>query len=199
MTSGTEFLTSYEWIKTYFRRAMQEVHIAISHEENEHPVEAIAAYERGLNLIDEIFQIPVGLPDQLEDIKLEWNDACAMIQKLKNTKAEIQYRLKVLRSESVATDEETTNEATEATGSDEPVAKKKSLLLENPSTYHDVHNAAGIPNTYKDIVNGLREVIATTDKECDVTFDTLFQAPAKLYKIESNGSVTTVAVSKNIG
>ena len=192
MTTDAEFLSSYELIKEANKLALKEVERAIKFEELEKPLDAIKAYEESLNLIETVFAIPVGLPDNTNES--EWNDACTIIQKLKGSKTEVTYRLKVLKQQHSTIDTEA-KEAQELNDDlVEPQAKKKSPLLENPATYYDIqNNCNGLPKTYKQIAQSLREVIANQD--IPVLYDTLFHAQVKLYKILPNGVVQTLAVS----
>ncbi|KNC34233.1 Protein spartin, partial [Lucilia cuprina] len=192
MTTDAEFLSSYERIKQANKLTLKQIDLAIEFEEKEKPFEAIAAYEESLRFIDTVFSIPVGLPDNTNGIEAEWADACTIIQKLKGAKTEVTYRLKVLKQQNSPID----SEAKEVQENDdvlsEPQAKKKSTLLENPATHYDIqHVNGGPPKTYKQIAKGLREVIA--DKDIPVLYDTLFQAQVKLYKIQADGVVQTMA------
>lgn len=194
MTTDAEFLSSYERITQANKLALKQIDHAIELEEQDKPIEAISAYEESLKLIETVFSIPVGLPDNTNGIETEWSDACNIIQKLKGAKTEVTYRLKVLKQQHAPVD----CEAKEAQENDdelkEPQAKRKSTLLENPATYYDIQNVGGgPPKTYKQIAKGLREVIA--DRDIPVLYDTLFQAQVKLYKIQPNGVVQTMAVS----
>lgn len=196
MTTDSEFLSSYERIKEANKIAIKAVEHAIELEEAEKPLEAIAAYEESLNLIDVIFSIPVGLPDNTDNVESEWNDACTIIQKLKGAKTEVTYRLKVLKHQHAAIDTEAQEAQENVSEEDlsEPKAKKKSTLLENPATYYDITDeSGGPPRTYKQIAKGLRAIIA--DKDVPVLYDTLFHTQVKLYKIQPNGVVQTLAVS----
>ncbi|XP_037806750.1 protein spartin isoform X2 [Lucilia sericata] len=197
MTTDAEFLSSYERIKQANKLTLKQIDLAIEFEEKDKPLEAIAAYEESLRFIDTVFSIPVGLPDNTNGIEAEWADACTIIQKLKGAKTEVTYRLKVLKQQNSPID----SDAREVQENDdvlcEPQAKKKSTLLENPATHYDIqHVNGGPPKTYKQIAKGLREVIA--DKDIPVLYDTLFQAQVKLYKIQPNGVVQTMAFSKQI-
>lgn len=194
MTTEAEFLNSCECIKQANKLTLKQIDRAIELEEQNKPLEAIAAYEESLKLIETVFSIPVGLPDNTNGIESEWSDACTIIQKLKGAKTEVAYRLKVLRQQHALID----CEAIEAQENDddlsEPQAKKKSTLLENPATFYDIQNVAGgPPKTYKQIAKGLREIIS--DNNVPVLYDTLFHAQVKLYKIQPNGVVQTIAVS----
>lgn len=198
MTTDDEFLSSYERIKEANKSTFKQIERAIELEERDRPLEAIVAYEECLKDIDGIFAIPVGLPDNTDNVQTEWNDACALIQKLKGAKTDITYRLKVLRQQQAPIDTEAV-EANECSVDDElsePKAKKKSPLLENPPTYFDVttnDNGVGSPKTYKQITKGLRDLMA--DVESPVLYDTLFHAQVKMYKILPDGVVQTMAVS----
>uniref|UniRef100_A0A1I8PLM0 MIT domain-containing protein n=1 Tax=Stomoxys calcitrans TaxID=35570 RepID=A0A1I8PLM0_STOCA len=193
MTTDADFLASYERIKEANKLALRHIEQAIELEENDKPLDAIAAYEEGLKFIDEIFAIPVSLPDNTNNVEKEWNDACKIIQKLKGAKTEVTYRLKILRQQHAPID---TEEAAEASGFNgdlsEPMAKKKSNLMETPQTYLDITNNGGGPaKTYKQITKALRDIMA--DSTSPVIYDTLFQAKVKLYKILPNGEVKTMA------
>lgn len=191
MTTEAEFLSSYERITQANKLALKQIDKAIELEEQDKPLEAILAYEESLKLIETVFSIPVGLPDNTNGIETEWSDACNIIQKLKGAKTEVTYRLKVLKQQNAPVD----CEAKEAEENNEPQAKRKSALLENPATYYDIQNVGGgTPKTYKQIAKGLRDVIA--DSDIPVLYDTLFQAQVKLYKIQPNGVVQTMAVSR---
>ncbi|XP_073826762.1 spartin isoform X2 [Musca autumnalis] len=192
MTTDAEFLSSYEQIKEANKFALKQVECAISFEELDKPLDAIAAYEEALKLIEKSFAIPVSLPDNTDNVEKEWNDACLIIQKLKAARTEVTYRLKMLKQQHAPIDTEAI-EASEMQ-SDEPHAKKKSNLLENPQTYYDITNnggGGGGPKTYKQITKGLRDIMA--DHNSSVLYDTLFQAKVKLYKIMPNGEVRMLA------
>ncbi|XP_075146624.1 spartin isoform X2 [Haematobia irritans] len=196
MTTDAEFLSSYERIKEANKLALHHVERAIELEENEKPLEAIVAYEEGLKFIDEIFAIPVSLPENTNNVEKEWNDACKIIQKLKGAKTEIAYRLKVLKQQHAPIDTEAEEAEEGACGGDddlsEPRPKKKSNLMENPQTYLDItSNGGGPTKTYKQITKALRDIMADTCSP--VIYDTLFQAKVKLYKILPNGEVKTMA------
>ncbi|KAM7362245.1 spartin isoform 2-T5 [Cochliomyia hominivorax] len=193
MTTEAEFLSSYERITQANKLTLKQIDRAIELEEQEKPLEAIAAYEECLKLIETVFSIPVGLPDNTNGIETEWSNACTIIQKLKGAKTEVTYRLKVLRQQHAPIDMEA-KEAQENGDNElkEPEAKKKSPLMENPATYYDIQNVGGgPPKTYKQIVKGLRDVIGNRD--IPVLYDTVFQTKVKLYKIQQNGVVQTLA------
>ncbi|XP_061392795.1 protein spartin [Musca vetustissima] len=193
MTTDAEFLSSYEQIKEANKYALKQVECAIGLEELDKPLDAIAAYEEALKLIEKSFAIPVSLPDNTDNVEKEWNDACLIIQKLKAARTEVTYRLKILKQQHAPID----TEAIEAQEGEpqingEPQAKKKSNLLENPQTYYDISNTGGGPaKTYKQITKGLRDIMA--DRNSSVLYDTLFQAKVKLYKIMPNGEVRMLA------
>ncbi|XP_005178293.1 protein spartin isoform X1 [Musca domestica] len=191
MTTDAEFLSSYEQIKEANKFALKQVECAIGLEELGKPLDAIRAYEEALKLIEKSFAIPVSLPDNTDNVEKEWNDACLLIQKLKAARTEVTYRLKILKQQHAPIDTDAV-EASELPQSDEPQAKKKSNLLENPQTYYDITNNGGGPaKTYKQITKGLRDIMA--DRSSPVLYDTLFQAKVKLYKIMPNGEVRMLA------
>ncbi|XP_030376040.1 protein spartin isoform X2 [Scaptodrosophila lebanonensis] len=196
MSTETEFLDAYANIRHAYKEAMAQVEQAISDEEREAVADAIAAYEQAVRMIEDIFTIPVGLPDEIDAVQTEWNDACAIIQKLKSAKIEVTYRLKVLRASNAPVD----NNALEATegvlldgvdGGQMAAKKSRPLLVENPATFYDIANGSGTPKTYRELAAGLRELLAT--KDAAVQFDDLFQAQVKLYRIEASGVVITVS------
>ncbi|XP_068156151.1 protein spartin isoform X2 [Drosophila tropicalis] len=185
MSNETEFLEAYEAIKSSYKLAIEQVELAISFEEQEKTSgDIVAAYEKALNMIENTFRIPVGLPDELHNVQDQWSDACALIQKLKSAKIEINYRLKTLKTPI----DHSAQEAREET-MDGPKPSRPSLT-ENPSTFYDIANKGGSPKTYKEMANGLRELLASRESEAQL--DELFQAQIKLYRIESNGGVTSL-------
>ncbi|KAH8310549.1 hypothetical protein KR044_001893, partial [Drosophila immigrans] len=190
MSTESEFLESYEAIKQSYKAAMQQVELAIGHEESESQMAAIAAYEEALQMIEATFGISVGLPDEIDAVQTQWNDACALIQKLKSAKTEVSYRLKVLRAKQSPIDESAVEASEEQTDGQ---AKSRPLLAENPSTFYDITNASGKPKTYKELAAGLRQLLASHDAQAQL--DELFQAQVKLYRIEASGEVTTVTGS----
>ncbi|KAH8381667.1 hypothetical protein KR093_010429, partial [Drosophila rubida] len=191
MSTETEFLESYEDIRKSYKATMLQVEQAISHEESECPEDAIAAYEQALQMIDATFAISVGLPDEIDAVQTQWNDACALIQQLKSAKTEVSYRLKVLRVKQSPIDESAVEADEEQT--DGQTRKTRPLLAENPATFYDITNASGSPKTYKELAAGLRQLLASHDTQAQL--DELFTAQVKLYRIEASGSVTTVSGS----
>ncbi|XP_032593146.1 protein spartin isoform X2 [Drosophila grimshawi] len=192
MSTESEFLEAHEKIKLSHKAAMAQVELAISHEESESLTAAIGAYELALQMIEETFAIPVGLPDEIDAVQEQWNDACAIIQKLKSAKTEVSYRLKVLGAKQSPIDEGAM-EAHEHEQADGPMASKRPLLAENPATFYDVANASGQPKTYRELAVGLRQLLASHDAEAQL--DELFQAQVKLYRIEASGQVITLTGS----
>ncbi|KAH8276949.1 hypothetical protein KR026_002685, partial [Drosophila bipectinata] len=188
MSEETEFLEAYARIQQAYKAAMTQVEQAIEHEEQESQEQAIEAYEQALKMIEDTFGIPVGLPDEIDAVQSEWNDACALIQKLKSAKTEVSYRLKVLRTRNQPIDD-TAVEAKEETQSE--VDAKRPLLSENPSTHYDIANAGGSPKTYRELAEGLRKLLA--DRDSHAQLDELFQAQVKLYRIETTGAVITIS------
>ncbi|XP_037730389.1 protein spartin isoform X2 [Drosophila subpulchrella] len=187
MAEENEFLSAYAGIKTAYKAAMTQVELAINHEEQESQGQAIEAYELALKMIDDTFVIPVGLPDEIDAVQTEWNDACVLIQKLKSAKTEVSYRLKVLRSQNQPVDD-TALEAIE--GSRTEMDGNRALLAENSSTHYDISNASGRPKTYRELAAGLRELLAVPDSHA--LLDELFRAQVKMYRIEANGTVTSI-------
>nr|AAO74698.1 HL01040p [Drosophila melanogaster] len=190
----SEFLEAYAGIRTAYKAAMTQVDLAVSHEEQESPGQAIVAYELALRMIEDTFGIPVGLPNKIDTVQAEWNDACALIQKLKSAETELRYRLKVLRSQKQSIDDSAV-EATEESRA-EMDTKRPPLLAENPSTQYGIANASGAPKTYRELAAGLRELLAVRDAK--VLLDELFRAQVKMYRIEASGSVTTISGSSTM-
>ncbi|EDX11635.1 GD19745 [Drosophila simulans] len=190
----SEFLEAYADIKTAYKAAMTQVDLAVSYEEQESPGQAIEAYELAMRMIEDTFGIPVGLPNEIDTVQAEWNDACALIQKLKSAETELRYRLKVLRSQNQSIDDSAV-EATEESRA-EVDAKRPPLLAENPSTQYDIANASGAPKTYRELAAGLRELLAVRDAQ--VLLDELFRAQVKMYRIEASGSVTSMSGSSTM-
>ncbi|XP_067615232.1 protein spartin isoform X2 [Eurosta solidaginis] len=202
MSTESEFLGAYERIKSSNKRVLACIDTAISHEEHGRLLEAITAYEHCLKQIDEIFGISVGLPDNVDAVAAEWSDACAIVQKLKGAKVEVNYRLKVLHAENAPIDSEAieAKEKDRTTDCDDnadagPSPNKKSLLLENPVTHggaSDIRIAGkSVTAHFRQVLADLRHVIADTS-DVGILFDTLFQSQAKLYKIQPNGVVVTM-------
>lgn len=193
MSTETEFLTAYEAIKQSYKTAMRQVEQAIEHEEAEQQAEAIKSYEESLQQIEATFAIPVGLPDEIDAVETQWNDACALIQKLKSAKTEVSYRLKVLQAKQSPIDQGAV-EAQEQEQTDGQSSSKaaRPLLAENPSTFYDITNSSGgRPKTYRELATGMRQLLAS--REASAQLDELFQAQIKLYRIESSGQVQTVS------
>ncbi|KAH8343967.1 hypothetical protein KR084_002755, partial [Drosophila pseudotakahashii] len=193
MAEENEFLNAYASIKTAYKAAMTQVELAVNHEEQESQGQAIEAYELALKMMDDTFAIPVGLPDEIEAVQTEWNDACALIQKLKSAKTEVTYRLKVLRSQNQPIDDEAL-EAVEESRTE--VDANRPLLAENPSTHYDISNASGTPKTYRELADGLRKLLAVPDS--NALLDELFRAQVKMYRIEANGTVTSISGSSTM-
>lgn len=193
MWEETEFLEAYARIQAAYKAAMNQVELAINHEEQESQVQAIEGYELALKMIEDTFGIPVGLPDEIDVVQTEWNDACALIQKLKSARTEISYRIKVLRSQNQPVDV-TAMEAKEENRTE--VDAKRPLLAENPSTHYDITNAGGTPKTYRELAAGLRELLAIRDSNAQL--DELFRAQVKIYRIEASGAVTTLSGSSTM-
>ncbi|XP_052834843.1 protein spartin isoform X1 [Drosophila gunungcola] len=194
MSEEKEFLEAYAGIKAAYKAAMTQVEVAVSHEEQESQGLAIEAYELALQMIEDTFGIPVGLPDDIDAVQTEWNDACALIQKLKSAKTEVSYRLRVLRSHNQPVD----GTAQEANEEEEPteVDARRSLLAENPSTHYDIANAGGTPKTYRELAAGLRQLLAVRDSHA--LLDELFRAQVKLYRIEASGTVASISGSSTM-
>lgn len=189
MSTETEFLDAYERIKLSYEAAMRQVEVATSCKESESVAEAIVAHEQALLMIEETFSLPVGLPDEIDAVQQQWNDACVIIQKLKTTKMDLSYRLKVLRISQLPIDVSAT-EPKEEEQPDGPSTSKRPLLVENPNTFYDIGYPNGKPRTYQELATGLRELLASHDSQAQL--DELFQAQVKLYRIESCGQVTTL-------
>ncbi|KAH8417206.1 hypothetical protein KR222_006352, partial [Zaprionus bogoriensis] len=190
MSSDAEFLAVYDSIKLSYGEAMRQVEQAIGHEEAEQHERAVEAYEQALQRIEATFAIPVALPDDIDAVETQWNDACALIQRLKSAKAEVGYRLKVLRAQRSPVDA-TAVEAQEEQLDGDAKSKSRPLLAENPSTFYEIGNAGGRPRTYRELAAGLRELLAS--REAAAQLDELFRAQVKLYRIEAGGQVYTVA------
>ncbi|XP_011185018.2 protein spartin isoform X1 [Zeugodacus cucurbitae] len=203
MSTEAEFLGAYERIKASNKRIFTCIDAAIEHEEQERPLDAIAAYESCLQQIDETFAISVGLPDNVDAVAVEWSDACTIVQKLKGAKVEVSYRLKVLRSQHASVDNTATEAKEEHVDSlpaggaeindeavDGPTPKKKSLLLENPVVYKQDGTTSATAH-YRKVLTDLRRVIADPS-DVGILFDTLFTSQAKLYKIQPEGVVVTM-------
>ncbi|KAH8418514.1 hypothetical protein KR009_010840, partial [Drosophila setifemur] len=187
MSEEAEFLTGYVRIQAAHKAVMAQVELAIDHEENESKAQATETYNVALTMMEDTFRIPVGLPDKIDAVQAEWNEACALIQKLKSAKAEVSYRLKVLRSQNETIDD-LAEEAKERDCSE--VVEKRPLLEENPSTHYDISNASGKPKTYRELASGLRELLASRNSQAQL--DEVFRAQVKLYRIEASGEVSTI-------
>ncbi|ALC46858.1 CG12001, partial [Drosophila busckii] len=188
-----EFLEAYASIKESNMQIMKQVDLGINYEVEESIEKAIGAYELALEMIEACFSIAVGLPNEIDAVQQQWNDACALIQRLKSTRTEISYRLKVLRAKHSPVDNSAVEAQEEQT--DGQRMSRQSLLAENPSTFYDINNASGSPKTYKQMADGLRELLASHEAAPLLQLDDMFQAQVKLYRIENNGQVTTVTGS----
>lgn len=201
MTSEAEFLKCYSKIKLGYSEVIKNIDAAVTLEEEENNTEAVRSYNKCIEGIDGIFAIPVGLPDNVESVQTQWNDACNIIQKLKTFRSEVIYRRSCIESK------ETIEEELSKTNSTESIATKNSNVgcvdevteatstkispscLAKNSTPFAIANESGIPMTYRQIIKGLRVAIGT--EESPLNFDTIFESNAKLYKIQPNGSVTS--------
>uniref|UniRef100_A0A1A9WJJ9 Senescence domain-containing protein n=1 Tax=Glossina brevipalpis TaxID=37001 RepID=A0A1A9WJJ9_9MUSC len=187
MTTEREFLAAYDLIKQAQDKAFREVEKAIQLEEKNHFVDAIISFELCLKLIDDVLSIPVGLPDNIDNVEVEWNNACAIIQKLKGVKSEILYKLKFLKSHQSSRDVECA-QAQQSQGSKQ---KSNGLRTENSFTHSNSMINETSPETCKQILKDLRKILA--DEESGVLFDTFFHSNVKLYHIASSGAVQTLA------
>ncbi|XP_055852723.1 protein spartin isoform X1 [Episyrphus balteatus] len=196
MTSEAEFLKCYSKIKLGYSEVIKHIDASVTLEEEENNGEALRSYTKCIEAIDAIFAIPVGLPDNVESVQSQWNDACNIIQKLKTFRSEVIYRRSCLESKatvdqcSEVSPESDLTEPTEseacATGATTKISPN---CLTKNSTPFAIANESGIPMTYRQIIKGLRVAIGT--EESPLNFDTIFESNAKLYKIQPNGSVTS--------
>ncbi|XP_055904854.1 protein spartin isoform X2 [Eupeodes corollae] len=203
MTSEAEFLKCYSKIKLGYSEVIKHIDASVTLEEEENVDEALRSYNKCIEAIDAIFAIPVGLPDNVEAVQSQWNDACNIIQKLKTFRSEVIYRRSCIESKVTKVDGISSED-----DSTQPIPKKKSTetcadgaitdanttkmspsCLSKNSTPFAIANESGIPMTYRQIIKGLRVAIGTA--ETPLTFDTIFESNAKLYKIQPNGAVTS--------
>lgn len=205
MDSTAEFLDAYKRIKEADELIGIMLSKAIENEEQDRQLEAIEFYEQTGQQIEQVFRIPVGLPDDPKAVEGEWLDACGIIKKLKAAQETVGQRLKTLREQNdlLIVDQEA-QEATETASAkangvngeendDEPAAKKKPVLLENPTVANDTEKAV---QTYKKHATAIRELMAIENQQQEVQFDQVFSSQVKLYKISSNSSVETITVRK---
>ncbi|XP_037892256.1 protein spartin [Glossina fuscipes] len=194
MTTENEFLRAYNHIKRAQDEVFKEMEKGIQLEKRNQLTDAKNSFELSLQLIDNILKIPVGLPDNIDNVGAEWNDACDLIQKLIVTKSDISDRLNVLRNHQSFRDTEAVqaqkNQDNEMQGSH----KKKGLLAGDPVTQSNQSNEETNETsreTFKQILKDLRNILA--DESTGVLFDTFFQSQVKLYHIATSGAVQTLA------
>lgn len=197
MTSEAEFLKCYSKIKLGYSDVIKAIDASVTLEEEENHTEALRSYTKCIESIDSIFAIPVGLPDDVESVQTQWNDACDIIQKLKTFRSEVIYRRSCMENKTNCSANDATSEPIPEKGlnedcsdASEGATKKVSpnCFTKNSSPFA-IANESGVPMTYRQIIKGLRVAIGT--EESPLNFDTIFESNAKLYKIQPNGAVTS--------
>lgn len=192
MTTENEFLRAYDHIKQAQDEVFKEMEKAIQLQKKNQLTDAINSFELSLKLIDDILRIPVGLPDNIDNVEAEWNNACAIIQKLKAAKSDISGRLNVLTNHQSFRGTETA-QAQENQGNEmQESHKKKGHLAGDPAIQFHAGINETSRETFKQVLKDLRNILA--DKSTGVLFDTFFQSQVKLYHIATSGAVQTLAV-----
>uniref|UniRef100_A0A1B0G6T5 Senescence domain-containing protein n=1 Tax=Glossina morsitans morsitans TaxID=37546 RepID=A0A1B0G6T5_GLOMM len=191
MTTENEFLRAYDHIKQAQDEVFKEMEKAIQLQKKNQLTDAINSFELSLKLIDDILRIPVGLPDNIDNVQAEWNNACAIIQKLKAAKSDISGRLNVLTNHESFRGTETA-QAQENQGNEmQESHKKKGHLAGDPAIQFHARINETSRETFKQVLKDLRNILA--DKSTGVLFDTFFQSQVKLYHIPTSGAVQTLA------
>uniref|UniRef100_A0A1A9UNA5 Senescence domain-containing protein n=1 Tax=Glossina austeni TaxID=7395 RepID=A0A1A9UNA5_GLOAU len=191
MTTENEFLRAYDHIKQAHDEVFKEMEKAIQLEKKNQLKDAINSFQLSLKLIDDILRIPVGLPDNIDNVGAEWNSACAIIQKLKAAKSDISDRLNVLTNHQSFRDTETSQAQENQDNKTQESHTKKGLLAGDPVTQSHAGINETSRETIKQVLKDLRNILA--EKSTDVLFDTFFQSQVKLYHIATSGAVQTLA------
>uniref|UniRef100_A0A182N619 Senescence domain-containing protein n=1 Tax=Anopheles dirus TaxID=7168 RepID=A0A182N619_9DIPT len=95
-SAGREWSRTFETIKAGHDEAYATIERAIKLEEHERPDLALQAYKDGMRRIDETLALPVEVPDlelQGPGADATWQQAVAMIHKLKRTRGEVLQRI----------------------------------------------------------------------------------------------------------
>lgn len=172
MVSIADFETSFETIKQLHNQAFHIVDEAVRFEENEKPYEALEKYKNGVEIIDAALSTPVGLPENIKNIKSQWDEACQMIHKMKRARAEIMQRIGILSQNLSST------------------LEVASDVVSNSEYY--TANEQGRPRTYSELAQALKDL--QIEEDCNHSLELLFQCEGvKLYHIKSNGLVTTTS------
>jgi hypothetical protein len=95
--SSSEWTNTFLLIKESHDNAYKTIERAIKLEEQERPDLALKTYKDGVRLIDEALAIPVEVPPNFQKDD-NWNAACSMIHKMKNSRAEVLIRIGQLAS-----------------------------------------------------------------------------------------------------
>lgn len=174
MSADDDFISTFDKIKCKHDEAFHLVDDAIKQEEEDHPHHALNLYKMAVEAIDETLAIPVKVPENMEVVRSEWDNACRMIHKIKRARAELVQRIGVLS--------EKQNAAGNAT----------SVTSTNTSATNDTLESR--PRTYSELAQALRDMKCTG--EGIESLELLFSCEGvKLYYIKPNGLVTTALVT----
>ncbi|XP_065169831.1 protein spartin [Atheta coriaria] len=86
---------NYRLLKGIHDDAYKHIDRAITLEEQEQPNQAIEAYKAGILTIDKALDVVIACPDNPDDT---WRDACTMVQKMKQSRAEVLQRINAITS-----------------------------------------------------------------------------------------------------
>lgn len=179
--SSAEFLSSYRKIEVLHRSIFENIDSAVKFEESEEPLNAIQQYKDAMSKIDETLRLQISVPDDMESVKKEWNEACKIIHKLKRTRAELLQRVGIL------TEKHQPQNSEDSSDGEPPSTKAKftsSKLLEE-------EEESGRPRTYSELARELKNLKKSECNEAS-KLELIFTCDrVKFYKIKPNGTVTT--------
>lgn len=160
-----EWTRTFNEIKEKHDESYRTIEKAIRNEEEEMQEIALINYKLGITLIDEALSIPVEIPEIIDET---WKNACQMIHKMKQTRAEVLQRIGTL------------------TNNIEPLEivsyTSKTVAKENcrPRTYHELARA----------LSEMKLDDSTSTNKLELLFSC---DGVRLYHIEGNGKVTTTS------
>lgn len=160
-----EWTRTFHEIKEKHDESYRTIDKAIRNEEEEMQEIALINYKLGIALIDETLAIPVEIPEIIDET---WKEACQMIHKMKQTRAEVLQRIGTL------------------TNNIEPLE-----IVSYTSTTVAKENCR--PRTYHELARALSEM-KLDDTSSKNKLELLFSCEGvRLYHIEGNGKVTTTS------
>lgn len=184
--SSDEFLFSYNKIKGLHRQIFEIVDDAVKLEETEKPLDAIQQYKEAMSKIDETLALQISIPDDMESVKSQWNEACKVIHKLKRTRAELLQRVGILieKHQSVEVEKSISEDSSDG----EPPLTKAKFTSSRLSAQEE---ETGRPRTYSELAYELKRLKKAECNEAN-KLELIFTCDkVKFYKIKPNGMVTT--------